>query len=506
MDSSMLNVRVVTEHDCRLLWEWANEPSVRASAFHSEPISWEAHVAWFRGKQADPHCVMYLLTTQESRPIGQVRFDRQPDGATVVDLGVAQDQRGQGYGAAGLRLACTRLFDTTSVARVIGKVKASNAASLRAFETAGFQPCGRAMLDGTEVVTMSLDRVARLHLGQREIGDTAPCFIIAEAGSNHNGRLEQAKRLIDLAADAGADAVKFQVFRASKLYPQRAGHSDYLKDARSIYDIVSELEMPYEWLPELARWSAERGVLFLASAFDEESVDRLEPFVPAFKIASYEMTHLPLVRYIAEKGKPVIMATGTAHLDEVQEAVEVVRASGHTALMLMQCTAAYPAPLASLNVRAIVTMKRAFGVPVGLSDHSRDPLVGPLAAVSVGANLLEKHFTVSNDLPGPDHRFSVQPDELRLMIRKVREIEQALGTGEKAMHPAEAELRAFARRSIFAVKAIPAGTVMTHENVAILRCGKLPGGFPPKAFPDLLGRTVARPIPAGTAIQPDDVT
>jgi sialic acid synthase SpsE len=200
------------------------------------------------------------------------------------------------------------------------------------------------------------------------------------------------------------------------------------------------------------------------------------------------------------------MATGTASLDEVQEAVEAVRASGQTALMLMQCTAAYPAPLESLNVRAIVTMKRAFGVPVGLSDHSRDPLVGPLAAVSVGANLLEKHFTLSNDLSGPDHRFAIQPDELRLMIRKVRELEQALGTGEKAIHPIEAELRAFARRSIFAVKEIPAGTVMTHENVAILRCGKLPGGFPPKAFPDLLGRKVVRPIPAGTAIQPGDVT
>lgn len=502
----MLKIRAVVEHDLKLLWEWVNDPVVRASAFHSDPIPWETHVAWFRRKRACPDCHMYLIADPDDRPIGQVRFDIQTDRCADVDISIARDQRGRGYGAEALRLACTRLFDATSVKRVVARVKGENAASLRAFETAGFRPCGREVIHGVEAATMSLDRVVLIRIGQRGIGDAAPCFIIAEAGSNHNGRLEQAKRLIDLAAAAGADAVKFQVFRASKLYPERAGHSDYLKDTRSIYDIVSELEMPYEWLPELARWSKERGVLFLASAFDEESVDRLDPFVPAFKIASYEMTHLPLVRYIAGKGKPVILSTGTANLDEVQEAMEAVRASGNTALMLMQCTAAYPAPLGSLNVRAIVTMKRAFGVPVGLSDHSRDPLVGPLAAVSVGANLLEKHFTVSNDLPGPDHRFAIQPDELRLMIRKVREIEQALGTGEKAMHPIEAELRAFARRSIFAVKGIPAGTVMTQENVAILRCGKLPGGFPPKAFPDLLGRTVARPIPAGTAIQPDDVT
>ncbi len=344
----------------------------------------------------------------------------------------------------------------------------------------------------------------KVRIGRRWIGEEGPCFIIAEAGTNHNGNLEQAFRLIDVAASAGADAVKFQVFRANRLYAKSAGLSDYLKISKPIYDIIAEMEMPYEWLPQLAAYCQEKSILFLASVFDEESADRLDPHVGAFKIASYEMNHLPLVRHVAKKGKPVIISTGTANLDEVAETVHEFRRTGNDQLMLMQCTAAYPAPLDSLNVRAVVTMKSTFGVPVGLSDHSRDPLVGPLAAVALGANLIEKHFTLSNELPGPDHYFALEPAELQLMIQKVREAENALGTGEKEMHPAEAELRWFARRSIFAVRDIGIGEAFTEENIAILRCGKLKGFLEPKHFPDLLGKSAQRKISAESALQRED--
>lgn len=344
----------------------------------------------------------------------------------------------------------------------------------------------------------------RVQIGNRWIGDGEPCFIIAEAGSNHNGNLEQAKRLIDVAASAGADAVKFQVFRANRLYPKSAGLSNYLKMPKSIYDIIAEMEMPYEWLPELATYCREKGVLFLASVFDEESADQLDPHVEAFKIASYEMTHIPLIRYVASKGKPVIISTGTANLDEVAETVDEFQRTGNDGLVLMQCTAAYPAPVESLNVRAVATMKSAFSVPVGLSDHSRDPLVGPLAAVAVGANVIEKHFTLSNELPGPDHRFALEPAELRLMIQKVRETEKALGTGEKMMHPVEAELRGFARRSMFALRDIAEGEEFTRENIAVLRCGNLKPGLEPKRFHEILGKRALRNIPAESAIQSED--
>jgi N-acetylneuraminate synthase len=344
----------------------------------------------------------------------------------------------------------------------------------------------------------------KVRLGHRLIGDGEPCFVIAEAGSNHDGKLEQAKKLIDVAASAGADAVKFQVFRVNRLYPKSAGLSDYLKVSKPIYDIIADMEMPYEWLPELAKCCRDKGILFLGSVFDEESANQLDPHVEAFKIASYEITHVPLVRYIASKKKPVIVSTGTANLDEVTEIVREFHRAGNHDLILMQCTAAYPAPLDSLNVRAVKTMKSTFGVPVGLSDHSRDPLVGPLTAVAMGANLIEKHVTLSNELPGPDHLFAVEPAELRLIVQKVREVEKALGNGEKVMNPVEAELKGFARRSIFALRDIADGEILTKENIAVLRCGNLKGSLEPRLFQDLLGKRARRNISAETAIQKED--
>lgn len=341
-------------------------------------------------------------------------------------------------------------------------------------------------------------------IGDRWIGEGHPCFIVAEAGSNHNGKLDLARKLIEVAAEAKVDAVKFQLFRASKLYPKKAGQSDYLKMDRPIYDIITEMEMPYEWLPELAEIARRNGLCFLASAFDEESVDRLDPFVPAFKIASYEMTHLPLVRAIARKGKPVIMATGTATLEEVRESVNCFRESGNRSLVLMQCTAAYPAPLESLNVRAQITLAETFGVPTGLSDHSRDPLVGPIAAAALGAHILEKHFTLSNQLPGPDHAFALESQELQEMVRRVREVERARGDGRKIVQPVESELREFARRQVVAVKEIGVGESFTRENAAVLRRGKMEPGLEPKYYDELLGKTARRRIPDGSSIRKED--
>lgn len=200
----------------------------------------------------------------------------------------------------------------------------------------------------------------------------------------------------------------------------------------------------------------------------------------------------------------MIISTGAATLDEVRKTVEAFRAAGGRRLALMQCTASYPAPLESLGVRAITALKAEFGVPAGLSDHSRDPLVGPLTAVAAGANLLEKHFTLSNELPGPDHRFALEPGELRLMVQKVREAEQALGDGEKKVHPVEEELRRFARRSVFALRDIRVGEPFTNENVAVLRCGEIEPGLPPECYEQLLGVRAKREIPAETAVRRED--
>ncbi|MFZ2491217.1 MAG: N-acetylneuraminate synthase family protein [Thermoanaerobaculia bacterium] len=335
-----------------------------------------------------------------------------------------------------------------------------------------------------------------IRIGKHSIGSGNPTYVIAEAGGNHNGSLETAKKLIEVAAEAEADAVKFQVFRAHRVYPRSAGMSDYLQMSRSIYEVIAELEMPWEWLPQLAEHCEKASITFLASVFDDESADRLDPYVAAFKIASYEMTHWPLIRHTAAKKKPLIVSTGAAELSEVREMVQEVRNCGSADIALMQCTASYPAPLTSLNILAIETMKREFGVPVGLSDHSRDPIVGPMAAVALGADLIEKHFTLSNRLPGPDHAFAVEPEELKLMVRRIREVQSVRGNPAKVVDPVESDLRHFARRSIFTTRQVTAGEKLTPENVAVLRCGKLVAGLAPRDFERVLGKRAVRDIPA----------
>jgi sialic acid synthase SpsE len=345
----------------------------------------------------------------------------------------------------------------------------------------------------------------RLQVGGRWVGDGEPCYVIAEAGSNHNGSLEHALALIDVAAEAGADAVKFQGFRARTLYPRTAGKSDYLGDPRSIYDIIEAMELSPAWLPTLAAHCRVRRVDFLCTPFDEEWVALLDPHVPAFKLASYELSHLPLARTVLGRGKPVFASTGAHTLDEVRPLLEVAREVGNPQLVVLQCTAAYPTPPSAVNARAIATLRETTGHLVGLSDHSRDPVIAPVVAVALGACVIEKHFTLSNRLPGPDQRFAVEPDELGRLVRAVREAEAVLGTGDKMVLPVEGELRRFALRSVFAFRAIGAGETFSADNVRVLRNGDNPAGLPPRAYARLLGRRATRAVAVDVPITPDMV-
>jgi N-acetylneuraminate synthase len=338
------------------------------------------------------------------------------------------------------------------------------------------------------------------------IGPGHPVFVIAEAGSNHNGDLDLALRLIDVAADAGADAVKFQAFTAKTLYPRSAGTSDYLGSSTPIYDIIAAMEMPPAWLPSLRDRAHARGLAMISSPFYEEAVEILEPYVDAFKIASYELTHAPLLEAVARAGKPVILSTGASTLEEVRESVAALDRSGCEQLVVLQCTAAYPTPLDSANVRALATLASELDVLAGLSDHTRDPTAAPMAATTLGAVVIEKHYTLDNDLPGPDHGFAVEPDELARLVQAVRRTEAVLGTGRKEVLPVEDELRHFARRSVFATRAIRKGEAFSRENVDVLRHGKLAAGLPPAALPRVLASTAAREIAAETALQPDDLS
>lgn len=339
----------------------------------------------------------------------------------------------------------------------------------------------------------------------RTLGLSGPCFVIGEAGSNHNGSFEQALALIDVAARAGCDAVKFQVFKARRLYPKAAGRSDYLGDERSIFDIIAAMELPEDWLPRLRARADEHDLAFIVSPFHEEAVELLDPYVDAFKIASYELTHAPLLREVAKRGKPVILSTGASNLDEVREAVATLAAAGCDRLALMQCTAAYPSPPEAVNVRALVTLREAFGIPSGLSDHSEDPIVAPMAAAALGAALLEKHYTLSKLLPGPDHAFAIEPDGLSRLVAGVRAVERVIGTGDKQVHGVEDELRSFARRAIMTTKPVAAGERFSRENVDVLRRGKLDGGLEPKHLDEVLASVAARDIAAETPLHAGDL-
>jgi N-acetylneuraminate synthase len=339
----------------------------------------------------------------------------------------------------------------------------------------------------------------------RPVGPGEPTFVIAEAGSNHNGDLKTAKQLIDVAVEAGADAVKFQTFRAEDMYVEDSGNVEYLDDERSIYEIIESMEMPHEWIPILHDYCSEREICFLSTPFDEQSAEVLSDYVPAWKIASYTSSHHPFLRTLAASEKPLIMSTGAHNIEEVRESVAVLESADASGLALLQCVAAYPTPLEDINVRVIQTLAEEFGVPVGLSDHTLDPVTAPAAAVALGANIVEKHFTLDKSMEGPDHQFALEPDQLDKMVAAVRDTEAALGTSEKFVLDVEAELHDKARRAVHAVEEIAAGEEFTAENVKLLRPGELTAGLHPKFYDEILGKTAARDIERNAGLQWEDI-
>ena len=333
----------------------------------------------------------------------------------------------------------------------------------------------------------------KVEIGNKLIGEEAPCFIIAEAGVNHNGSVELAKKLIDAAKDAGADAVKFQTFKAEKVVTQKAEKAEYQKTAKeeSQYDMIKKLELSEYDFMELADYAKKKGIIFLSSPFDKESADLLDEMnVPAYKIASGEITNFPLLKHIAKKKKPIILSTGMATLGEVEEALNVIRSEGVEDVILLHCVSNYPAKMEDVNLRIMGTLKQAFKIPVGFSDHTLGITV-PIAAVALGACVIEKHFTLDRNLPGPDHKASLEPDDLKEMVKAIRDLERALGDGVKKPTKDEEEIKKVARRSIVAKVDIPEGTIITENMLDIKRPGI---GIEPKYFDPVIGMRAKKDI------------
>jgi len=325
-------------------------------------------------------------------------------------------------------------------------------------------------------------------IGNKKIGEDHPTYIIAEIGSNHDRNFKIAKKLIDIAADAGADAVKFQSFKAEKLFSKKTPKiSTYKKEP---FELLKSLEMPREWHKKLSDYSIDKNLHFLSSPFDYEAVEELnEVGVPAFKIGSCEITDLDLLAYIAKKKKTIILSTGMATLGDIEDALETIKSKGNKNIILLHCNTLYPTLPEIVNLNAIQTLSTAFKVPVGFSDHTLGIHIS-IAAVAKGAHLIEKHFTIKRR-PEPDHFFSIEPEELKTMIKNIREIEVAFGSGIKVRSREEDENYIKGRRSIIATRDIPEGKIIEKKDLIIKRPGM---GIHPKYINIVIGRRAKKKI------------
>ena len=339
-----------------------------------------------------------------------------------------------------------------------------------------------------------------IKINGRRIGPNEPTYVIAEMSANHNHDFELAVKILEAAKESGADAVKLQTYTADTLtidcdnpYFRIEGT---IWEGKNLYDLYGEAYTPWDWQPKLKEIANSLGMDLFSTPFDETAVTFLEQMdVPAYKVASFENVDLPLLRRIAQTGKPIIMSNGMATLAELDEAVQTLYQAGATELALLKCVSSYPARPEDMNLRTIPNLAQTFGVPVGLSDHSMDIAV-PVTAVALGACIIEKHFTLSRNMKGPDSEFSLEPDEFKQMVAAVRTAEQALGKVQYGPTQTETKSKNF-RRSLFVVEDIAAGEPFTAKNVRSIRPGH---GLHTRYLPDVLGKKASKSVKRGTPV------
>ena len=345
--------------------------------------------------------------------------------------------------------------------------------------------------------------MSTIQIKDRIIGKGYPAYIIAEMSANHAGDLELAKEIIREAKKSGADCVKLQTYTAATLTIDCNNSYFRIEDGtwqgENLYQLYQKAYTPWEWQKELKEEADKIGIDIFSTPFDKSAVDFLEQIdMEFYKIASFEVVDIPLIRYIASKGKPIIMSTGMASLGEIEDAVREIRAQGNEQIALLKCSSAYPAITENMNLKTLVNMAETFQVPTGLSDHSMGSL-GAVAAVTLGANIIEKHFCLSRKIDNPDSSFSMEPEEFKRMVEDIRMAEQAIGTVRYGVSEQEQENVKF-RRSLFVVKDIKKGEKLTQENVRSIRPGY---GMAPKHYDEVLGKCANRDIKRGTPLQYD---
>jgi pseudaminic acid synthase len=340
-----------------------------------------------------------------------------------------------------------------------------------------------------------------LKIGNKRVGNSCEVFIVAELSSNHIQDYDIAARTIEAIKESGADAAKLQTYTADTITMDGGNQYFQIKqgtiwDGKTLYRLYQEAYTPWEWQPKLKAIAEGLGLVCFSTAFDKTAVDFLEEMsVPAYKVASFEITDIPLIEYIASKKKPVIISTGIATLSDIEEAVNACRRMGNDKIALLKCTSAYPTPLEEVNLRTIPNLADTFKTVVGLSDHTLGISV-PIASVALGAKIIEKHFIVDRKLGGPDSAFSLEPDEFKAMVNAIREVEKALGEVKYELTEKVKKSREFSR-SLFVVKDMKVGDKFTTQNIRSIRPGH---GLHPRHLREILGRTASRDIPGGTPL------
>ena len=345
-----------------------------------------------------------------------------------------------------------------------------------------------------------------IEIDGRLIGPGEPCFIIAEIGVNHNGSIDTAMKMIDAIADAGADCVKFQTFNAEEFCNNLDDTYEYLSNGtvvqESMFKMFKRLEIKYSEFDALFARVRERGLIPLSTPTDRQAVDLLDRLqAGAFKIGSDDLIYTPFLRYVAGKGKPMIISTGMANAEDIERAVQAIEKEGNDQIAVLHCVSLYPTPSNVVNLRRVSALRAMFDLPIGYSDHSQG-ITAALGAVTLGACIVEKHFTLDRNMAGPDHRFSADPSELVSLVREIRQLEANMGTGRFAISPEEREMARLARRSIVAARDLKSGTVLTEQHLAFRRPGT---GMLAYRTEELIGRTLVKDVPAGTSLAPEYV-
>lgn len=519
MGASWIELAFPNEDCAKDIYAWRLDPETSQASMHTSLPDWATFMRYFRFDYFQTEIPSFFLRNN-SRRLAFIRFrpfdldnNQSFKKDMEISLVVHPEERRKGYGSEALKNAKS-VARNYAVDTLVAMIKPENTVSKKVFQKAGFS-CSDQRFFPVESLFGREDTFVEVWTCPiQKLQRTGRVFVVAEAGSNWQvGNKEESReaaiQLIDAAAVAGADAIKFQTFRAEKVYAPAAGVSSYLacsgiqKDIRAV---LHDLEMAYEDIPYLAGVAKKAGLEFMSTPFSVEDFDAVDPYVSRHKIASYEIALTPLLLRAARSGKPVYMSTGASYISEIAWAVNTMKDAGCQDLTLLQCTAAYPASPSSMNLRAISTLQSTFGLPVGLSDHSLDCMTAPVAAVSLGASVIEKHITLKRCLPGPDQRFSLEPFELKIFVEKIRLAERMMGSGYKTILPQEEELFFFSKRAIQALRPIKKEEILIDGyNISILRPGNNSKGAHPSFLPLFLGRKARHDIAEGEGLHLGDI-